>query len=151
VQVGDLVEPVDREAWRQLVERLFDEPTTPQQGAFRCRQKDGSVRWTEGVARHLLQEPRIGGIVVCHRAVTARKATEALLKEAEDRYGHLFDPAADIIFEADPEGYFHFVNPQTLTIMGFEREAVIGRRFTEFIRADYRPQILQHYYRWSSR
>jgi len=38
-----------------------------------------------------------------------------------------------------------------LTIMGFEREAVIGRRFTEFIRADYRPQILQHYYRWSSR
>ena len=105
------------------------------------------MRWTEGVARNLLQEPRVGGIVVYYRDVTARKATEQQLKETEDRYGHLFSSAADVIFEADAEGYFRFVNPQTLRLFEFAQDEVIGRRFTEFIRADYRPQILQHYYK----
>jgi len=147
IQVRDLIEPVDREAWQELVARLFDDPATPVRGTFRCRHKDGSVRWTEGVARNLLQEPRVGGIVVYYRDVTTRKATEQQLKDTEDRYGHLFSSAADVIFEADAEGYFRFVNPQTLRLFEFDQDEVIGRRFTEFIRADYRPQILQHYYR----
>src|SRR4029079_19444510 len=110
----------------------------------------GTIRWTEGVARNLLAEPRVGGIVVYYRDVTARKATEEQLKATEDRYGHLFYSAADIIFEADAEGYFRFVNPQTLKVFEFQPDEVIGRRFTEFIRADYRPQILQHYYKQTS-
>ena len=42
------------------------------------------------------------------------------LKATEDRYGHLFYSAADIIFEADAEGYFRFVNPQTLRVFEFD-------------------------------
>ena len=150
VHVRDLVEPEDRAAWQALVDALIAHPSTTARGAFRCRHKDGSTCWTEGVARNLLQEPRVNGIVVYYRDVTARKATEAQLKATEDRYGHLFYSAADIIFEADAEGYFRFVNPQTLKVFGFEQDEVIGRRFTEFIRADYRPQILQHYYKQTS-
>jgi len=67
------------------------------------------------VARNLLQEPRVGGIVVYYRDVTSRKATEQQLKETEDRSGHLVSAAADVIFEADAEGYFRVVNPQTRT------------------------------------
>ncbi|MEP6783107.1 MAG: PAS domain S-box protein [Acidobacteriota bacterium] len=151
LHVRDLVEPVDRDAWQALVSALLEHPSTMARGAFRCRHKDGNIRWTEGVARNLLQEPRVGGIVVYYRDVTARKATEEQLKATEDRYGHLFYSAADIIFEADAEGYFRFVNPQTLKTFGFEQDEVIGRRFTEFIRADYRPQILQHYYQQTSK
>ncbi|HUQ87086.1 MAG TPA: PAS domain S-box protein [Vicinamibacterales bacterium] len=147
VRVRDLVEPGDREAWQALVAKLIDDPKTPVRGTFRCLHQDGSVRWTEGVARNLLHEPRVGGIVVYYRDVTSRKATEQQLKETEDRYGHLFSLAADVIFEADAEGYFRFVNPQTLRLFEFAEDEVIGRRFTEFIRADYRPQILQHYYK----
>jgi PAS domain S-box-containing protein len=147
VKVRDLVEPADRDAWQALVGQLFDDPSTPVRGTFRCRHQDGSVRWTDGVARNLLQEPRVGGIVVYYRDVTIRRATEQKLKDTEDRYGHLFSSAADVIFEADAEGYFRFVNPQTLRLFEFDQDEVIGRRFTEFIRADYRPQILQHYYR----
>ena len=150
VPVRDLVEPVDREAWQALVAELIEHPSTTARGAFRCRHKDGTVCWTEGIARNLLQEPRVNGIVVYYRDVTARKATEAQLKATEDRYRHLFYSAADIIFEADAEGYFRFVNPHTLKVFGFEQDEVIGRRFTEFIRADYRPQILQHYYTQTS-
>ena len=146
VHVRDLVEPVDRDAWQALVAGLFDDPSVPVRGTFRCRHKNGSVCWTEGVARNLLQEPRVGGIVVYYRDVSSRKATEQQLKDTEDRYGHLVSSAADVIFEADAEGYFRFVNPQTLKLFEFEQDEVIGRRFTEFIRADFRPQILHHYY-----
>jgi two-component system cell cycle sensor histidine kinase/response regulator CckA len=146
----DLVEPADRDAWQALVDALFDHPEAPGRGRFRCRHRDGSVRWTEGVARNLLHEPRIGAIVVHFRDVTDGHATEEALKASEDRYGHLFYSATDIIFEADAEGYFRFVNPQTLRVFEYAADEVIGRRFTEFIRADYRPQILQHYYRQTS-
>ena len=147
IQVGDLVESIDRDAWQALAARLFDDPSTPVRGTFHYRHSDGSVRWTEAVARNLLQEPRVGSIVVYYRDVTSRKPTEQVLRDTEDRYGHLFSSAADVIFEADAEGYFRFVNPQTLRLFEYEQDEVIGRRFTEFIRADYRMQILQHYYR----
>ncbi|MFA5907680.1 MAG: PAS domain S-box protein [Vicinamibacterales bacterium] len=150
LRVRDLVEPEDRDAWQGLVRELFDHPAVPQVGAFRCRHRDGTVRWTEGMARNLLQEPTVGAIVVYYRDVTERKATEDALRVTEDRYTQLFDAAADIIFEADAEGYFRFVNPQTLRVFGYTNDEVIGRRFTEFIRADYRPAILQHYYKQTS-
>jgi two-component system cell cycle sensor histidine kinase/response regulator CckA len=147
LRVRDLVEPQDHEAWSALVRELFDHPAVAQTGVFRCRHRDGSVRWTEGVARNLLSEPAVAAIVVHYRDVTERKATEEALRVTEDRYSHLFDAAADIIFETDAEGYFRFVNPETLRVFGHTNDEVIGRRFTEFIRADYRPTILQHYYK----
>ncbi len=147
LRVRDIVEPQDLEAWQALVRELFDHPSVPQSGTFRCRHRDGGVRWTEGVARNLLSEPRVGAIVVHYRDVTERKATEEALRVTEDRYGHLVESAADIIFEADAEGYFRFVNPEALRVFGYPKDEVIGRRFTEFIRADFRPAILQHYYK----
>lgn len=147
VHARDLVEPADREAWEALVARLFDHPDAPQRGMFRCRHKDGSTRWTEGVARNFLSDPDVEAIAVYFRDGTASREAAEQLKATEDRYSHLFSLAADIIFEADAEGYFRFVNPQTLTVFEYEADEVIGRRFTEFIRADYRPQILQHYWR----
>ncbi len=122
----------------------------PGRGTFRIRHKDGGLRWIEAVARNLLQEPRVGSIVIYFRDVTDRKATEEALKASEDRYGHLVYSAADVIFEADAEGYFRFVNPHTLRLFEYGADEVIGRRFTEFIRADYRPHILHHYYRQTS-
>ena len=146
LRVRDIVEPQDHAAWQDLVRKLFDHPEISQCGTFRCRHRDGAVRWTEGVARNLLGEPKVGAIVVHYRDVTGRKATEDALRVTEDRYSQLFTAAADIIFEADAEGYFRYVNPETLRVFGYASDEVIGRRFTEFIRADYRPTVLQHYY-----
>ncbi|HJU43800.1 MAG TPA: PAS domain S-box protein [Vicinamibacterales bacterium] len=67
----------------------------------------------------------------------------------EDRYRHLFALAADVIFEADADGYFRYVNPHTLAVFEYGAEEVIGRHFTEFIRHDYRQQVLDHYYQQS--
>jgi PAS domain S-box-containing protein len=39
------------------------------------------------------------------------------------------------------------VNPATLTTFGYTCGEVVGRRFTEFIRPDYRPLVFEHYRR----
>jgi PAS domain S-box-containing protein len=150
LRVRDLLEPEDRGAWVDLVRGLFDCPAAAGRGRFRWRGADGAVRWTEGLARNLLHEPRVGAIVLDFRDITERVAAEDALKAGEDRYGHLFALAADIIFEADAEGYFRYVNPRTLAVFEYDAGEVIGRRFTEFIRADYRQQILHHYYKQTS-
>jgi two-component system cell cycle sensor histidine kinase/response regulator CckA len=150
LRLGDLIESRDRDQWQQLSRALFDHPDAPERGTFRIRHKDGGLRWIEAVARNLLREPRVGAIVIYCRDVTDRSATEEALKASEDRLGHLVYSAADVIFEADAEGHFRFVNPHTLRLFEYRADEVIGRRFTEFIRADYRPQILHHYYRQTS-
>ena len=71
LRVGDLIEPAAREAWQQLWRALFDHPAAPGRGTFLVRHKDGGPRWIEAVARNLLQERRVGWIVMllprCHR------------------------------------------------------------------------------------
>ena len=122
--------------------------SAPLFGAFRCRHKDGTVRWTEGVARNLLGEPTRR----CHRRLLSRRhrpegsPRPRCQRDRGSATAISWTPPADIIFEADHEGYFRFVNPVTLRVFGLSpRTEVVGRRFTEFIRADYRPAILQHY------
>ncbi|MEW6319764.1 MAG: PAS domain S-box protein [Acidobacteriota bacterium] len=144
-RLRDLVAADDLPAWSALVEELLDRPGASKIGAFRCRHHDGTFRWVEGTAQNLLLEPVIGAIVVHYRDATANKDLEAVLRGTESRYAYLFEQAADVIFETDPEGYFRVVNPATLRVFGYGIDEVIGRRFTEFIHPDHRNRVFRHY------
>ena len=50
---------------------------------YRVRHRDGSWRWIEAVAKNLLRDPVIGGIVVNYRDVTDRKRLEEQLRQAQ--------------------------------------------------------------------
>jgi PAS domain S-box-containing protein len=146
-RVADLVAPDGFEEWRSFVDDLLAAPGGSRSGAFRTRHRDGSLRWTSGVARNLLTEPRIGAIVVYFRDVTSARQAEAAQRVTQDRYRQLFEDATDVIFETDQEGYFTLVNPAALRLFGYTDAEVLGRRFTEFIRGDYRPIVFAHYRR----
>ena len=87
LRVGDLIEPGDRDRWQQLSRALFDRPEVPGRGTVRVRHKDGGLRWIEAVARNLLQERRVGSIVIYFRDVTDRKATEEALQAVREQRG----------------------------------------------------------------
>jgi diguanylate cyclase (GGDEF)-like protein/PAS domain S-box-containing protein len=76
----ELVHPDDL----QWVERLFgDVAATPEAEAsaeFRARHADGSWRFVEGVAKNLLDDPAIGGVVLNYRDVTDRRSLEEQLR-----------------------------------------------------------------------
>jgi PAS domain S-box-containing protein len=143
----DLVAPQDLEEWQEFVGQLLAAPGVARTGTFRSRHRDGSYRWIYRIARNLLTEPRIGAIVVYFRDVTAIRDAEAAQQATTDRYRLLFEDATDVIFETDDEGYFTLVNPATLRTFGYGHDEVLGRRFTEFIRPDYRPVVFEHYRR----
>jgi PAS domain S-box-containing protein len=143
----DLVAPEDFDAWLAFVDCVLASPGVALSGTFRCRHRDGSVRWTFGTARNLITEPRIGAVVVYFRDVTKVREAEASQRVTHDPYRQLFEDATDVIFETDQEGYFTLINPAALRLFGYREAEVIGRRFTEFIRPDYRPIIFEHYRR----
>ncbi|HEV8490341.1 MAG TPA: EAL domain-containing protein [Candidatus Limnocylindrales bacterium] len=76
----ELVHPDDL-AW---VERLFGDvaATTAAEASaeFRARHADGSWRFVEGVAKNLLDDPAIGGVVLNYRDVTERRSLEEQLR-----------------------------------------------------------------------
>jgi diguanylate cyclase (GGDEF)-like protein/PAS domain S-box-containing protein len=76
----ELVHPDDL-AW---VARLFGEvvatPDAEASAEFRARHADGSWRFVEGVARNLLDDPAIGGVVLNYRDITDRRSLEEQLR-----------------------------------------------------------------------
>lgn len=77
------VHPDDQPAARELYEWLLRNPAQPQAYQFRLIRKDGSQRWTEGVAVNLLEDPSVNGIVINYRDITERKQAEQALQEKE--------------------------------------------------------------------
>ena len=114
----DMVEPQDLEAWTELVRRIIDRPDVPQSGVFRCRHRDGSIRWTECYVRNLLGEPTVGAIVVNYRDVTERKAPEEALKAAEAKYRGLVEQSLVGVYVLQNDRLV-YVNPKGAAIAGY--------------------------------
>ena len=143
----DLWPSDDPDGWPRSLGRALDAAGEPVAGKGRCRHGDGSWRWVEGVARSLLDDPRIAATVVAVRDVTDRESADEARRGQDARYRRLVTEAPDLIMETDKDGRLRFVNPSGLRLMGFTLDEVLDRPFTEFIREDYRPAILAHYQR----
>jgi two-component system, cell cycle sensor histidine kinase and response regulator CckA len=79
----DFVHPEDASVLTRLFARELDDPTLMETDQFRALHKDGSWRLMDAAALNLLHDPAVLGIVVTARDVTARRALEERLKQAE--------------------------------------------------------------------
>lgn len=86
------------------------------------------------------------------RMHTVQLEQAELARAASDRrYQFFVDQATDIIYRTDPAGRFTFVNAAAARIVHYAEAEMIGRRFTEFIRPDYRRAVEQFYRRQLAR
>jgi two-component system, cell cycle sensor histidine kinase and response regulator CckA len=79
----DFVHPEDTPVLNRLFARELDDPSLIEAEHFRARHKNGTWRLMDAVALNLLQDPAVRGLVVTARDVTARRALEERLKQAE--------------------------------------------------------------------
>ncbi len=118
-------------------------------GEFCNRKKNGDLYW-ESASISPITDPtgRITHFVAVKEDITERKRTDALLQESEARYRQLVENASDIIYRADMQGRFVYVNPPALRIMGFAGEAeVLGRHYTELVAPAWRHKTKRFYER----
>jgi two-component system cell cycle sensor histidine kinase/response regulator CckA len=81
---------------------------------FVNRRKDGTTVQIEGSANPIVMNDNVVGFLAVQRDVTARKATEAALRESEARYRALAEAAHDSIFIVDSDGRIEYANAVSL-------------------------------------
>ncbi|OYQ43545.1 PAS domain S-box protein [Flavobacterium aurantiibacter] len=65
--------------------------------------------------------------------------------DIQNKFQTLIENAIDAIFEVDNQGNITFLNAFALRLLGATKEKVIGKKYTQYIRADYRKKM-SHFY-----
>ena len=102
---------------------------------------DGTRRLVSVSNTPIKRGARVIGVLGVARDVTDDRARAAALERAEARYTRLVESAEDAICTADEEGNFTSVNRALEHVMGRNREALLGTRFTELVHADERGEL----------
>ncbi|HEX6981112.1 MAG TPA: PAS domain S-box protein [Alphaproteobacteria bacterium] len=111
---------------------------------IRNRRKDGTSWWCELTMSPIRDDAgRILGFVGIQNDISARKATEARVRESELRYRSVVDTVTDVIFQTDAEGVWTFLNPAWTRITGFPVDETIGTNFIDYVHPDDRDASRQ--------
>lgn len=89
--------------------------------------KDGHIVHTEVVTRYLLgPDGRPQSLVGVSRDITLRKRQELALRASEEHFRMLAENMGDIVWKADSQMRFTYINDADRRIRGFAREEVVG-------------------------
>jgi diguanylate cyclase (GGDEF)-like protein/PAS domain S-box-containing protein len=112
--------------------RADDEPIV-----LRVRSADGSrLLFLETVARNLVDDPAVRGIVLNSRDVTERVAAEEALRSSEERFRALVQESQDLIVVLDASGRVDYVSPAGERIFGRTAEETRGVDGTSLLHPD---------------
>jgi len=130
----DLIHPDDAaDVATRLARRLGGDGETGAPQGLRVRHKDGSWRWVEGVARNLLDNPYVRGMVANYRDITERREADEALRESERLYRLVADNASDVIWTMDLNLRFTYVSPSFATLLGYGLDEAMALAVEEFL------------------
>ncbi|MFO7287010.1 MAG: diguanylate cyclase, partial [Gammaproteobacteria bacterium] len=114
-----LIHPDDRTAVDESILRAIHDRQR-YDVEYRVRHADGKLRWVWERGTVVFDDGRPAALEGIVEDVTARKAQEQALQEAERRYKSLFDNAIEGIFRTTPDGRYLDANPALARIYGFD-------------------------------
>jgi PAS domain S-box-containing protein len=143
---GKLLYPDDREMVLQnYLKRRNGEPA-PTQYEFRWVDKDGWLRWADVRVSEFLWEGKPASLSFI-MDITDRKRSEQALAESEEKFKDLADLLPQVVFEADAEGIFTYVNKSGYEVFGYTPDEVIGQmNVSDVIIPAERERVLKNYF-----
>ncbi len=118
----NIVHPKDLELAATLMSRHFAGEDTLR-AEYTLIRKDGSERLFSVVGT-AIRDPggNLQSITNMCYDITERRAAEEALRESEKMFREFADNLPEVVFEADGQGRFLYVNPNTLEVFGYTEE-----------------------------
>tara|TARA_R110002096_G_scaffold42144_35_gene113872 strand:- start:3698 stop:6031 length:2334 start_codon:yes stop_codon:yes gene_type:complete len=136
---SDLDHPDDIEADKRKVQRFFEGKDPVYIQEKRYLRKDGNFVWVHITASRICDESgkilAVAGIV---QDITARKHAEQGLRESLAQFRGTFENAAVGMAHVAPDGHWLQVNERFCEIVGYSREELITKMFSDITHPDHR-------------
>ncbi len=97
---------------------------------FKYLRKDGTERLGEAHISSLEEKGKKIGLQAILRDITEAKQVEQELKDSEEKYRVVVEQAPDAIITFDSNGVVTSCNPAGLEMLGFSKEEILGKSFT---------------------
>ena len=143
MSLQDKVHPDDLPVVAGAMERLIKEPEVVLELQVRILDKQDRWRVVEAICQNLFAHPRINGIVVNYRDITARREAEVRLKTSEERYRELVDNMSEGMVTVDQSERLTFANPAAEQLFGCAPGGLVGRNLSDFTDASTYAKILR--------
>jgi PAS domain S-box-containing protein len=132
----EIVHPDDAPTLRQAIQACVRGARETGILGLRLRHCDGSWRDFEAIGTNLLDEPTVVGIVFNSRDITGWKATQAALRESEERFRSAFDHAPIGVSLEAPDGQFIQVNHAFCDLVGYSEQELLDKQFQDITHPD---------------
>ncbi|HEY49723.1 MAG TPA: PAS domain S-box protein, partial [Dehalococcoidia bacterium] len=132
-QPFDVVHPDDLPDALKLFNQLVQYPGDTIRHEVRIQYKDGSWHTLEVMARNLIDDPVVNGIVANLRDITERKEMEEALRGQEEYFRTLIESASDAVVIINESGTLLYESPAMARILGLEPGERIGETGFDFI------------------
>ncbi len=143
----EFVHPDDLPLVRERFSAGAAEPGRAVRARFRFRRKDGSCFEAEAVARNLLDDPVVAGIVVNLRDAGVLGGEEGAAGAREERYRFLVENLQGVVLALDIRGNVLYISPVVERISQYAVEDLTGLSFMRFIHPDDLHGFMQSFHR----
>ncbi|HYM16676.1 MAG TPA: PAS domain S-box protein, partial [Dehalococcoidia bacterium] len=125
--VTRIIDPDYMETARQAVARQLQHPATAEPFELLTHARDGRDIWLEVNLRILFEADRPVGMQGIARDITARRATEAALRESEERLAGFVAAAPVALLSVDRSGVFTLFEGKALQAVGLRPRQFLGQ------------------------
>ena len=123
----DILHPSDRDRAQSAIANAARQ-RAPARLTVRTRRADGGFVLLDALGTPLYDDKGAlaGGVIMC-RDVTGQALAEEERQRSEQRFRHLVESMADVVWEVDAQGRILYVSPQIRDLLGLDPEALPGR------------------------
>ena len=146
-QFADFVHPGDMDNTIRLFAEAVEGKTLTDYVQFRLVCKDGREVWFYTNPTAMVVNGEVIGFSTILQDITARMNAEEALRLSEEKFRDLTELLPQVVFEADTQGVFTYVNRRGYEVFGYTPDEVIGKlNVADVITPEERDRAMKSYF-----